>query len=321
MLAVALLIVLRVTIGWHFFYEGTWKIFNADEFSATPFLTMAKGPAAPLFYAMVYDIDGRQRLTPSKPEGTGPEGTGAEDGKLVITGKVYTDAWQGQYDAAVKKYGLDDEQKKAAQAILDRYTASAQEYLADNQGEIEGYLDSLDRFEAELAAGGDNSAYKKKRNWDQQQKLRSEANGWLGELDGMGDDYRAALWGTLNDVQKQKGAVPVGWTRADLMDLAVTYSLTAIGLCLMIGFCSRLACLGGAAFLVSVLLTQPPWPTIYPPAPGVVGHALIVDKNFVEMIAMVALACLPVGRWGGLDFFVYKWIGRPLMQRFGLPVE
>ena len=302
-----LLVVLRVAIGWHFFYEGTWKIVNADKFSATPFLTMAKGPVAPLFYAMVYDIDGRQRLTPSE----------ADDGEPVITGRIYTDAWQGQFDAAVKKYGLDEEQKKAAQAILDRYKKSAQEYLGDNREEIVGYLDSLDRFEAAMAAGGDNSAYKKKRNWDQQQKLRFEANGWLGELDGMGEGYRAALWSVLNDEQKQKGAIPVGWTRADLMDLAVAYGLAAIGLCMMLGFCNRLACLGGAAFLVSVLLTQPPWPTIYPPAPAVVGRALIVDKNFVEMVAMLTLACLPVGRWGGLDFFICRWIGRPLMRRFG----
>ncbi|MEA1951688.1 MAG: hypothetical protein U9N87_09900 [Planctomycetota bacterium] len=302
---------LRVTIGWHFFYEGVWKITNPDKFSATPFLTMAKGPAAPLFYAMVYDIDGRQRLATSE----------AADGKLVVTGEIYTDAWKGQFDAAVEKYGLDDEQQKTAKVLLDRYDKSAKEYLLENREDILGYFESLNRFQEELAAGGNNANYKKKRNWDQQQKLRSEANGWLGELDGMGDDYRAALWGVLNDEQKQIGPIPTGWTRADLMDLAVTYSLAAIGLCMMLGFCNRLACLGGAAFLVSVLLTQPPWPTIYPPAPAVVGHALIVDKNFVEMVAMVALACLPVGRWGGLDFFVYRWIGRPLLQRFGFAVE
>ena len=306
-----LIVALRVTIGWHFFYEGVWKIGNADKFSATPFLTMSKGPAAPLFYAMVYDIDGRQRLTPTE----------MEDGGKVITGQIYTDAWQGQFDAAVTKYGLDEEQRKAAEAVLDRYKKSAQEYLADNQANIVGYLDSLDRFEEDLAAGGDNSAYKKKWDWDRQQQLRSEANGWLGDLDGMGDEYRAAIWDTLTDEQKQKGAIPVGWTRANLMDLAVTYSLTAIGLCMMIGFCNRLASLGGAAFLVSVLLTQPPWPTIYPPAPAVVGHALIVDKNFVEMVAMLALACMPAGRWGGLDFFLYRWFGRPIMKRFGLSVE
>lgn len=272
---------------------------------------MAKGPAAPLFYAMVYDIDGRERLTPAE----------AADGEMVITGAIYTRAWRGQFDAVVAKYGLDEKQKKIAQALLDRYTKSAQEYLAENREEIEGYLKSLDRHEEALAAGGDNSAYKKKRNWDRQQKLRGEANAWLAELDGMGDDFRAALWGVLSEDQKQLGPIPTDWTRADLMDLAITYSLTAIGLCMMLGFCNRLACLGGAAFLVSVLLTQPPWPTIYPPAPAVVGHALIVDKNFVEMVAVLTLACLPVGRWGGLDLFVYKWFGRPLMQRFGLPVK
>ena len=42
-----------------------------------------------------------------------------------------------------------------------------------------------------------------------------------------------------------------------------------------------------------------------------VGHALIVDKNFVEMVAMLMLATTAVGRWGGLDYFLYHWIGRP----------
>jgi hypothetical protein len=55
---VVMLVVLRITIGCHFLYEGVWK-FNHAEFSAEPFLTQAKGPAAPLFYAMIPDIDGR----------------------------------------------------------------------------------------------------------------------------------------------------------------------------------------------------------------------------------------------------------------------
>jgi uncharacterized membrane protein YphA (DoxX/SURF4 family) len=88
-------------------------------------------------------------------------------------------------------------------------------------------------------------------------------------------------------------------------------------LCLVLGLCTRLAALGGAAFLVSVLLTQPPWPTIYPPAPEVVGHALVVDKNFVEMVALLALATTAVGRWGGLDYFLYHWFGRPLENYLG----
>jgi uncharacterized membrane protein YphA (DoxX/SURF4 family) len=310
LLAVVVLVALRVTIGWHFFYEGVWKIVNADQFSATPFLTMAKGPAAPLFYAMVYDIDGRQRLKLEEKEG-----------KKVITGKTYLDAWKGQLDAAIKKYGLDGEQKKQAESLYETYEDSATEYLAENLTDIDTYFGSLDRFEAAKKAGGDNAAYKKKRNWDEQEKLRGEVDGWLGELDGMGGDFRAGLWGLLNEDQRAKGAIPEGWTRADFMDLAVTYSLTAIGLCLIIGFCNRLACLGGAGFLVAGVLTQPPWPAVYPPMPQVTGPSLIVDKNFVEMMAMLALACLPAGRWGGLDFFVYRWFGRPILSWLGRPVE
>ncbi|MBN1591595.1 MAG: DoxX family membrane protein [Pirellulales bacterium] len=306
-MAVVLLVALRVTIGWHFFYEGVWKVAHPDQFSATPFLTTAKGPAAPLFYAMVYDIDGRQRLMPEEND----------QGKKVITGKIYLDAWSAQQEAAVAKYSLDDKQQALAKTIYDQYADSVKLYLKENQAEIEGYFNSLDRFEQARWAGGNNTDFQKKRNWDEQQKLRAEVNVWLGDLDAMGDEYRSALEGLLTDEQKAQGAISVGLTRADLMDFAVTWSLTAIGFCLIVGFCNRLACLGGAAFLVSVLLTQPPWPTFYPPAPDVVGHALIVDKNFVEMVAMLALACLPVGRWGGLDAFVYRWFGQPLLKRFG----
>jgi uncharacterized membrane protein YphA (DoxX/SURF4 family) len=306
-----MLVALRVTIGWHFLYEGVWKIVHADEFSATPFLTMAKGPAAPLFYAMVYDIDGRQRLALGKDA----------KGKDVIPGTIYLDAWKGQLDAAVAKYGLEGEQQKQAEDLYKKYNKSLKEYLAENQEDVVAYFGSLDRFGESKAAGGNGAAHQRKRDWDQQQKLRGEVNGWLGEIDAMGEEYRLGLWGLLDDDQKALGPIPTGWTRSNLMDLAVTYSLTAIGFCMVVGLCSRLASLGGAAFLVSVLLTQPPWPTIYPPAPDVVGHALVVDKNFVEMVAMVMLASLPVGQWGGLDFFLYRWFGRPVLRWLGKPVD
>ncbi|NLE37206.1 MAG: hypothetical protein GX621_04195 [Pirellulaceae bacterium] len=475
-MAVVALVALRITVGWHFFYEGVWKIANPDEFSASPFLTTAKGPAAPLFYAMIYDIDGRQRLA-SREAVTGrplveawnkiaddartrsgrtieaeirkrdkldakkPLGLDQADelrkktndaarpieqalwqaeqqlnewlaenqeairgllgqseekadqkiegdllarlealeqiektyldaiqkiadadpaqkaalgsfgpridpwtpettvgrvakstelrtakGRPVLTlesvaGDIYLDAWSGQRDAAVKKFGMNEQQAHEAGRVYRQYAASIHDYFAENREPIEAYFGSLNRFEQAKAAGGDNAAYRKKRNWDDQQLLRAEANAWLGELDAMGEDYRLALHGLLDEGQKAKGVVPTGLTRSDLMDFAVTWSLTAIGFCMIVGLCNRLACLGGAGFLVAVLLTQPPWPLIYPPAPDVVGHALIVDKNFVEMMAMLALACLPVGRWGGLDAFLHRWFGRPLMKRFGFSCD
>ena len=36
-----------------------------------------------------------------------------------------------------------------------------------------------------------------------------------------------------------------------------------------------------------VVMTQPAFPGIYPPDPPVVGHALLVNKDFVEMLALL----------------------------------
>ena len=64
-LAVALLVVLRIAIGWHFLYEGMWKYKN-PSFSAEGFLKQARGPWAEKFHDLVPDYDGRQRLDAPK---------------------------------------------------------------------------------------------------------------------------------------------------------------------------------------------------------------------------------------------------------------
>ena len=60
-LFILLLVLLRVSIGWHFFKEGTKKIHSAD-FTAKYFLQEAKGPLAPLFFSQIPDHRGEQRL-------------------------------------------------------------------------------------------------------------------------------------------------------------------------------------------------------------------------------------------------------------------
>jgi hypothetical protein len=44
-IAVAMLVLLRVTIGWHFFAEGTDK-YHSGTWDAKPFFSGARGPAA-----------------------------------------------------------------------------------------------------------------------------------------------------------------------------------------------------------------------------------------------------------------------------------
>ena len=47
------------------------------------------------------------------------------------------------------------------------------------------------------------------------------------------------------------------------------------------------------------------------------GHSLGVNKEFIEMIAMLALAATPVGRWAGLDFFIHNLLIRPCCSAKG----
>lgn len=308
-----MLVILRLSLGCHFLYEGVWKITH-PEFSAEPFLTEAKGPAAPLFYAMVDDIDGRRRLQVARDE----KGALVRDknGAPQVTAPEYLEKWESLKNDFVKRYQLKNEQVAAADALARKYDESLRTYLADNAEEIAAYIGTLDRFEAEKARGDNDTPYNKKRVWDKQQELRKKVKGWISELDGMTTALTAGLWRTLDDDQRVLGYPtagwnPLDWSRADQINFAVTYGLTAIGLCLMLGFFTRLAALGGAAFMAFVIATQPSWPLIYPPAPAVVGHALLINKDFIELVALLTLATTAAGRWGGLDFFIRRWFVVP----------
>ena len=76
-------------------------------------------------------------------------------------------------------------------------------------------------------------------------------------------------------------------------------ALIVLGSLLLLGFCTRIAALGGAVMLTMFYLVWPPWPGV-PEAPGP-DHAFIVNKNLIEVIALLAIAALPTGSWFGVD--------------------
>jgi uncharacterized membrane protein YphA (DoxX/SURF4 family) len=90
------------------------------------------------------------------------------------------------------------------------------------------------------------------------------------------------------------------WSRQELLDWLVAYGITAVGVCLLIGFLTRSACLAGAGLLLMFYLTMPPFPGV-PDSPRAEGHYLFVNKNLIECLALLALATVPTGRWLGLD--------------------
>jgi len=54
-------------------------------------------------------------------------------------------------------------------------------------------------------------------------------------------------------------------------------------------------------------LAFPPFPW-YPQPPNTEGNPLFINKNAIECLALLSLACMPTGRWMGIDALIYRCI-------------
>lgn len=79
--------------------------------------------------------------------------------------------------------------------------------------------------------------------------------------------------------------------------------LTLVGLSLICGLLSKWGAIGGIAFLAMFYLSHPPFIGAEYMAPFE-GSYLWIDKNFVEMLALLVLIYFPTSHIIGLDRFV-----------------
>ena len=82
--------------------------------------------------------------------------------------------------------------------------------------------------------------------------------------------------------------MPADTVQLELVDRLVTYSNIAIGTCLIVGLFTRFSALAGALFLAQIVAAQPDWPGLYPHPHPSAGRSMVVNKEFVEMTALVA---------------------------------
>jgi thiosulfate dehydrogenase [quinone] large subunit len=92
-------------------------------------------------------------------------------------------------------------------------------------------------------------------------------------------------------------------------DLITMWGLTLVGLCLMLGLFTRLASLGGVAFLLLFYLCNPPFVGYFYSIPTE-GSYLVVNKNLVELCALVVIFATGSGRFAGLDRILHGLIAR-----------
>jgi uncharacterized membrane protein YphA (DoxX/SURF4 family) len=281
-----MLVILRVTIGWHFLYQGLWKLENPD-FSSAGFLAQSKGPLEDRYLALIPDYWGHERL---------------DKVRALAAIKDFRQRFERAFE-------LTEEQKSLVDRITASRTDQVQSFFKDNSEAIETYFHDLERLADTKASPASELDFQKKRNWSKRQELQGKLKSWTDELDTGMRQFRTDLNNVLTSEQRQVRQMFDADTFTT--DDFITLSNVAIGFCLMVGLFTRLAALGAGVFLALIVLSQPELPGIYPPAPAAAGRSLIVTKEFIEAVACFCLATLPVGRWGGLDFFVHHVIVRP----------
>ena len=83
------------------------------------------------------------------------------------------------------------------------------------------------------------------------------------------------------------------------------WGLILVGLGLILGCFSRIASIAGMGLIILYYLCNPPLVGLYYSIPAE-GNYLIVNKNIVEMAALLVLLLFPTGKILGLDHIIHK---------------
>lgn len=279
----AMLVLLRLTVGWHFYSEGIDKKADGD-WSAAPFFANAKGPLAEEFRQLVWDADGEFRLNRA----------------------AAMQNWAVFRNGVAEHYGFTEPQKAQAQA---NYAKAVEQYdwvLSDNATDLEEYAlgrERIAKLETErqekavrdgvTSLGGQRDTIR--REWKQ------KAAPSLAQIDAIWANYEADQNALATTQQAEASPyyrlVKPRTERIDtsVIDRFVPYFDIAIGLCLLLGFCTPVAALAAAGFLGSVFLSQ------FPPTTGP-GSS---NYQLIECMACLVLAATGSGRLAGLDYFLH----------------
>jgi thiosulfate dehydrogenase [quinone] large subunit len=92
-------------------------------------------------------------------------------------------------------------------------------------------------------------------------------------------------------------------------DLVTMWGLTLVGTLLILGLFTRLASLGGIGFILLFYLCNPPFVGYFYSIPTE-GSYLVVNKNLVELCALLVILVTGSGKFAGIDRIVSRLIGR-----------
>jgi thiosulfate dehydrogenase [quinone] large subunit len=118
--------------------------------------------------------------------------------------------------------------------------------------------------------------------------------------------YLKQARGPLADLFRDLASRPNLLANADLITM---WGLTIVGVCLILGLLTRLASLGGIGFILLFYLCNPPFIGYFYSIPTE-GSYLIVNKNLVELCALIVIFATGSGRFAGLDRILHGLFAR-----------
>ena len=95
----------------------------------------------------------------------------------------------------------------------------------------------------------------------------------------------------------------------DQANMVTMWGLTIVGVLLILGLFTRLASLGGMAFILLFYLCNPPFIGYFYSIPTE-GSYLIINKNLVEVCALAVIFFTGSGLYAGLDRLVHLLLVR-----------
>jgi len=112
--------------------------------------------------------------------------------------------------------------------------------------------------------------------------------------------------GPFADLFRSLASQPTLLANADLVTM---WGLTLVGLFLVLGLFTRLASLVGIGFILMFYFATPPFVGYFYSIPSE-GSYLIVNKNLVELGALVVILVTGSGRFAGLDRLLHGLFSR-----------
>lgn len=283
LLGVAMLVLLRVSVGWHFYTEGLDKW--SGDFDAGRFFAAARGPFAETYKQSVWDWEGSIRLD--------------QDRTL--------ESWENYANTVSRHYGFDAEQNEQIAAAYQRAQKQLKWILDSNAQQIEEYRLGRERIER---LQGDPARHGVESLAGQRETIRRE---WqeliapvLVQIDRVWTNYEAEANGVATAEQREAaGYLKLGKPRDVMVDTSVInpvvpYFDLIIGVCLILGLFTPVAALMAALFLGSVFMSQ------FPPEAGPTS----TYYQMIEAVACLVLAATGAGRFAGLDFLFYALAAR-----------